>query len=529
MENCQETINDDSEMKPTTSTNMDSADNSSPSTSENVKPSTKEESQSNSNMNQYQQEDDEGRLCPICLESWTNAGDHRVCCLKCGHVFGYCCIERWFSTQKNKSCPSCKERSSNKHIWFIYAKNLAPMKGDHLEEARKDILCAIEERDKVEVELQKALSREETLKKEVLELAQKTQFLHRKVQLKQQFCQPTLGISSNSSCKLCLDKSLQLSDEPGCRVLDYFSKGHIIVASVKSSNSLFPGFGARQLDLSASKPTTYIPLHSKSIRDMKFNTDNPSLLSVSLDKTAKIVNTSPLSAPVVIYNSESPLWSCCWDSNNSNYVYIGQQEGSIVKIDIRQSNKPITVLEVPGDRSPVLSIVSIPANSNRSMPGGGVISCKLNSLWAFENTNEEYVRHRLSLEGPFISMAYQHFTKDFLVSSRPNSKYSYSRHYLWQLDNTTGSLSCNVTQTIKGSTVQSYLSRSCFITRNFNSYIAAHNESDQCLCLWDVKTGNKACSTAARDPILDICGVSFNNNNFIVSLTEKKIAFHKLF
>ncbi|KAF0989369.1 hypothetical protein HZS_5074 [Henneguya salminicola] len=26
--------------------------------------------------------------CPICFEPWTNIGEHRICTLKCGHLFG---------------------------------------------------------------------------------------------------------------------------------------------------------------------------------------------------------------------------------------------------------------------------------------------------------------------------------------------------------------------------------------------------------------------------------------------------------
>lgn len=29
------------------------------------------------------EDDDDGRLCPICLDNWTNTGDHRICALKC--------------------------------------------------------------------------------------------------------------------------------------------------------------------------------------------------------------------------------------------------------------------------------------------------------------------------------------------------------------------------------------------------------------------------------------------------------------
>jgi hypothetical protein len=28
------------------------------------------------------------KFCPICFEPWTNSGNHRLVCLKCGHLFG---------------------------------------------------------------------------------------------------------------------------------------------------------------------------------------------------------------------------------------------------------------------------------------------------------------------------------------------------------------------------------------------------------------------------------------------------------
>lgn len=34
------------------------------------------------------QADEDGNICPVCLEAWTNCGDHRICSLKCGHLFG---------------------------------------------------------------------------------------------------------------------------------------------------------------------------------------------------------------------------------------------------------------------------------------------------------------------------------------------------------------------------------------------------------------------------------------------------------
>lgn len=39
-------------------------------------------------------DDDDGSTCSICLDSWETEGDHRLVALKCGHLFGECCIRR---------------------------------------------------------------------------------------------------------------------------------------------------------------------------------------------------------------------------------------------------------------------------------------------------------------------------------------------------------------------------------------------------------------------------------------------------
>lgn len=49
--------------------------------------------------------------CSICTEAVEGAeGNHAAAALRCGHVFGKHCIERWLLQQN--TCPACKKRSS---------------------------------------------------------------------------------------------------------------------------------------------------------------------------------------------------------------------------------------------------------------------------------------------------------------------------------------------------------------------------------------------------------------------------------
>jgi hypothetical protein len=53
-------------------------------------------------------------VCSICFEPWTNSGIHRLVCLKCGHLFGEGCIDRW--VKSNPKCPQCNRPSKRTGI-----------------------------------------------------------------------------------------------------------------------------------------------------------------------------------------------------------------------------------------------------------------------------------------------------------------------------------------------------------------------------------------------------------------------------
>ena len=54
------------------------------------------------------------RVALICLEPWTNSGRHRLCSLRCGHLFGRQCIDRWLAAGRVK-CPQCNAPAKRRH------------------------------------------------------------------------------------------------------------------------------------------------------------------------------------------------------------------------------------------------------------------------------------------------------------------------------------------------------------------------------------------------------------------------------
>ena len=68
--------------------------------------------------------DSDGGTCSICFEEWSNSGDHRIASLKCGHFFGYSCIEKWLRGS-GSACPNCNEKNTKKDIRVHFVAKLA--------------------------------------------------------------------------------------------------------------------------------------------------------------------------------------------------------------------------------------------------------------------------------------------------------------------------------------------------------------------------------------------------------------------
>jgi hypothetical protein len=103
---------------------------------------SKEEAQSNSKGTSSQMDGDkrtgarshllltsntEALNCSICMEEWTTAGDHRICSLACGHMFGMSCIRGWLQRHENNigKCPQCNDKAELSDIRILYVPVIA--------------------------------------------------------------------------------------------------------------------------------------------------------------------------------------------------------------------------------------------------------------------------------------------------------------------------------------------------------------------------------------------------------------------
>ncbi|KAK1429469.1 hypothetical protein QVD17_11678 [Tagetes erecta] len=66
-----------------------------------------------------------GLICPICFEAWTSGGEHQICCLPCGHIYGLSCIKKWLQQSRSSGkCPQCNKICNFKDVRVLYASRL---------------------------------------------------------------------------------------------------------------------------------------------------------------------------------------------------------------------------------------------------------------------------------------------------------------------------------------------------------------------------------------------------------------------
>ncbi|XP_020212865.1 E3 ubiquitin-protein ligase RFWD3 isoform X2 [Cajanus cajan] len=86
---------------------------------------TEEGQSSGSDDNAWNRTEIDGLVCPICMDVWTNKGEHHICCLPCGHIYGMSCIKRWLQRRAGSAnCPQCNRKCSMKDVRKLYASRV---------------------------------------------------------------------------------------------------------------------------------------------------------------------------------------------------------------------------------------------------------------------------------------------------------------------------------------------------------------------------------------------------------------------
>lgn len=502
-----------------------------------------------------QSEEGEGDNCTICFEAWTTAGEHRLSALRCGHLFGFMCIQRWLKAQgPDAKCPQCNKKAKQSDIVRLYAPKLRALDNSEQESLKKSLEQEQSLRRKAELE---SAQYKLTLQVVTNKYGQAQQELQELRALMAQAGRNSFPSSSSSSASTSLilglshradgsrtaqysfSKAVLVSQTGGSRVLSYCEPLSCLLASQPSPHStLVPGCGVKKVSVVNMKASQYVPIHSKQIRGLSFNRQNDSLLlSAALDNTIKL--TSLLTNTVVqTYNAGKPVWSCCWCLDNSNYVYAGLSNGSVLVYDTRDTSTHVQELQPLRSRCPVASLCYVPRAASSSFPCGGLIAGSLEGGCFWEQVSETTYRpHVLPLEtAGCTDIQVETESRHCLVTYRPGRSNPSLRCVLMALNRTPQqdssqlpSCSCSPVQTFSAGSSCKLLTKNAVFRSpdGGGTLVCAGDEASNSTMVWDAGSGSLLQKLPADLPVLDISPFTVNGEHFLASLTEKMLKLYK--
>uniref|UniRef100_A0AAY4CC06 RING-type E3 ubiquitin transferase n=1 Tax=Denticeps clupeoides TaxID=299321 RepID=A0AAY4CC06_9TELE len=493
-------------------------------------------------------DDGEGETCTICFEPWTTSGGHRLAALRCGHLFGHTCIDRWLRGQGDK-CPQCNKRAKRTDIVLLYARKVRALDNSEQESLKRSLEEEQSLRRKAELESAQYRLQLQVMNDENGKLRREAQELRRLAALatagsSSQSQGTSFSLSqrqeSSSGGHYVFSKAVLVSPKGGCRVLSYCEPLSCLLASQPSPNPmLVPGCGVKKISTVNLKACQYIPIHATQIRGLSISRHQDNLLlSGALDNTVKL--TSLLTNTVVqTYTTERPVWSCCWSHDNNNYIYAGLTNGSVLVYDTRDTSTHVQQLVSDQSRCPVASLTYVPRAASSVFPCGGLIAGSLEGACFWEQVDgSTYRPHMLPLEtSGCTDIQVEPESRHCLVTYRPGRSNPFLRCVLMEL-NRTPQLDDTRVPVCSCVPVQTFTAGSCCKLLNKNAVfrnpgkdgsmlVCAGDEASNSTMVWDAGSGALLQKLPADLPVLDICPFEVNQGHYLASLTEKMLKVYK--
>jgi len=490
---------------------------------------------------------EEGSNCTICFENWSNSGDHRISSLKCGHFFGYTCIERWLKGT-GASCPNCNEKSTKKDIRVHYVSKLSAIDTGERDRALGDL-------EKVKGELRELQLRHTELQVRLKLQQEKIDRLEgdnkRFRERGGELPAPSLlrgGAVGGGGVggRLVYQKKHEVcrpntDRDKCCRVLACSEYHGMIVISQPSANPLFPGFGVRRFNMLDQKLGSFVGLGREVVRDLAFHPTTPELLlSCGQDKVARITNITSCSE-VVKFSCDSEVWACDWARGGAgSLLYLGTKRSQVLVFDTREPQGDPIVLTFPGtERRPIISLVSVPPCPAAGLHHSGFLVLTLGSLWYWEHNmgDNTFIPHKLQTPkgAIFWSLEYEPNSRLVLVVCRPSPL---SKHLVMELSSTTlptgRVVTTNIIMESQGGSysVRSFLRSSLMVVGDQAETVMlvfsrGTGMGDQKVIVQEVGTGRIQQELSVGKPVLDIKQATINQQNYLAILGETELIMYK--
>ncbi|CAH8385626.1 unnamed protein product [Eruca vesicaria subsp. sativa] len=297
----------------------------------------------------------EGTSCLICMEVWTNGGEHQVCCLPCGHLYGFSCIKKWLKQPRSGGkCPQCNRTCSLRDVRKIFASRIAAVDDD----AHKRILFLEGKLNSIEQRTTSWSRKEAQWRKKEAELRSEVNKLKKRIAHMESTTNGELRESTvPSQEKYIPGKTIYQEQNGHALSCSFRHQGERLV----NGGRLFDIDGGRQILLLARRLSgvggtfvlSQMSLHSgeiddimlppttRAIKDLHISPHNNGLAVFgSLGKKLSVISLESHNT-VLSYDLPAAPWSCSWDRNSSHHIYTGLQNGMVLMFDMRQTMGPL--------------------------------------------------------------------------------------------------------------------------------------------------------------------------------------------
>lgn len=508
---------------------------------------------------------DEGAYCNICMEPWTNSGAHRISSLRCGHFFGHACIERWLKGGgSNGSCPTCNEKANKRDVRVHYVARLKAIDTSEKDRAVSDLEKAKRgyrqlelEYNTLKVQLKMQTDQIDGLQRQLRGQHTSSSSLSNAAALADSPVVATANSNGNSfligdeqrlvyvrRLVLLNPESVQGERDKYCRLMTYNDTHMMLAVSQPSFTALAPGFGIRRINMLDQKVGSFVALHREPIRDLAFNpVRRDQLLSGGQDRCVKLTNVSSC-AEIMKWSLDSEAWAVCWNDDDPAQFFVGTKRSKILLFDTREGGlDPTKELEFPVvERRPVIGLAYVKRDHRSAFPVGGLLVLTLGSLWFFENVGESaggYKASKLPLDGAFWSMRFDANTRLVLVTTRPAP---HSRQVALELSRV--SVSDNGSDfVVTANPVLDCRRGGSYSERSFLRAAVVSNPEradrvlvcfgrgstaqDHKLVVQEVGSDRVVQEVAVGRPVLDVCPIRINAQNFVAVLTGADVVIYK--
>ncbi|KAF4039187.1 Ring finger domain [Phytophthora infestans] len=330
--------------------------------------------------------------CTICCEDCTIVGRHRLVALKCGHLFGKKCIERWIC--EKRTCPNCSAIVRRTDICLLFSDHVAVVDNSGLEDMTNKFDEERKKNSKLEKEVAELKKQMQAKTKESTRLnGELTRFKKAIADMQCKAAQEQLSsaaAASSSSSGLGFAVARQAAGQVTksqflSQTANRPSEGELhsmppapstshpsteldntsLAAAICKYKPIFgvPLLGARVfsiarscrflcvgdtiaqgshgiLMLSSQDPTLGIrlPVHSSDVRDISIHRSENFVLTVAFD--GKLAMTSlqdkKVALQIALPSGKRQGWSCTFGETDPYAMYCGFQDGSVAKYDYRK-------------------------------------------------------------------------------------------------------------------------------------------------------------------------------------------------